>query len=143
MTYLVLGSNSFAGATYVDDLLRRGEKVIGVSRSQPPSPALKPYATNENIRQYTFHQLDLNLDFTAIKALIADTKPAYIVDFASQSMVAESWLNPDQWYTTNVVAKSRLHQFLLNCDFLIRYIRISTPEVYGHSDEKISETHPF
>jgi hypothetical protein len=27
-----------------------------------------------------------------------------------RSMVAESWLHPDQWYQTNVVANVRLHE---------------------------------
>jgi dTDP-glucose 4,6-dehydratase len=37
-------------------------------------------------------------------------EPSYVVNFAAQSMVAESWLYPDQWYQTNVVANVKLHE---------------------------------
>ena len=40
MTYLVLRSNSFAGATLVKHLLNKEANVIGVSRSQQPSDTL-------------------------------------------------------------------------------------------------------
>lgn len=136
MTYFILGSNSFAGSVFVDELLSQGERVVGISRSEEPSDVLKPYAKHKELKNFTFYQLDLNQNFPAIKNLIEKYKPSYVVDFASQSMVAESWQYPEQWYTTNIVAKVRLHDFLRQCDFLERYIRISTPEVYGHSDQK-------
>lgn len=143
MKYFVLGSNSFAGATFVDEMLSQGEEVIGVSRSPEPNAVLRPYANHPHLKNFRFHPLDLNQDFAEIKALIHQYKPQYVVDFASQSMVAESWRYPDQWYMTNIVAKVRLHDFLRNCDFLERYVRISTPEVYGHVDDKIKEDHSF
>ena len=34
--FLVIGSNSFSGASFVDFLLRKGADVIGVSRSPRP-----------------------------------------------------------------------------------------------------------
>ena len=49
-------------------------------------------------------------------------------------MVAESWTAPAQWYTTNIVAKVRLHDWLRQQSWLERYVRISTPEVYGSHD---------
>lgn len=143
MTYLVLGSNSFAGSTFVDEMLSQDEQVIGVSRSEQPIDALRPYTNNNQLNNFTFYPYDLNQHFDEIKNLIAKYKPEYVVDFAAQSMVAESWQYPDQWYTTNIVAKVRLHDFLRTCDFLERYVRISTPEVYGHSDQKITEDQPF
>ena len=143
MKYLVLGSNSFAGSTFVNEVLFQGEHVVGISRSDKPNAVLQPYAQNKNLKNFTFYALDLNKNFSDVKKIISEFKPNYIVDFAAQSMVAESWVYPDQWYTTNIVAKVRLHDFLRTCDFLERYIRISTPEVYGHVDGKITEAHPF
>ncbi|OGT16431.1 MAG: hypothetical protein A3I12_00830 [Gammaproteobacteria bacterium RIFCSPLOWO2_02_FULL_38_11] len=143
MSYFILGSNSFSGATYVNQLLLRGECVIGISRSSQPHPVLCPYHSNPNYKNFYFYQLDLNRHAQKIFDVINKHKPKYIIDFASQSMVAESWLSPEAWYTTNIVAKVRLHQYLRQCDFLERYIRISTPEVYGHTPEKITETARF
>lgn len=143
MKYLVLGSNSFAGSTFVDEILLQDVQVIGISRSKRPHAVLCPYVKNKNLRNFTFHALDLNQHLPEIKGIIHQFKPNYVIDFAAQSMVAESWVYPDQWYTTNIVAKVRLHDYLRTCDFLDRYIRISTPEVYGHVPEKITEEQPF
>lgn len=142
MTYLVLGSNSFAGSTYIQELLARGEQVIGVSRSPEASSVLLAYS-GASQKNYSFYALDINRDFEEIRQVCQEYKPQYVIDFASQSMVAESWLYPEQWYTTNIVAKVKLHEFLRQTDYLERYVRISTPEVFGHSDIKITEEQPF
>lgn len=142
MKYLVLGSNSFAGATFVNSVLSQDEEVVGISRSQQPNKVLRPYENHPNLKNFTFHQLDLNLDFDQIKNLITKYKPHYIVDFAGQGMVAESWSDPAQWYLTNIVAKVKLHEFLKECSFLQRYVRVSTPEVYGNVEAKMREDHP-
>jgi len=143
MKYFVLGSNSFAGSTFVDEMLSQEEPVVGISRSEQPNVVLRPYANNKNLKNFSFYALDINQDFDAIKQLILKYKPQYVVDFAGQGMVAESWKNPEQWYLTNIVAKVKLHDFLRTCDFIDRYVRVSTPEVYGHSDQPMTEGQAF
>jgi dTDP-glucose 4,6-dehydratase len=49
-------------------------------------------------------------------------------------MVGESWLSPEDWYQTNVVAQVALHDQLRRMLFIQRYLHISTPEVYGHTE---------
>lgn len=139
-TILVLGSNSFSGAHFVAHCLRLGHYVVGVSRSPEPDPVFLPYRTEIGLSgEFTFHQLDLNLDSQKISDLIQQEKPTYVVNFASQSMVAESWENPEQWMMTNVVATVRLHENLRNCPFLRTYVHISTPEVYGTCEGLVPE----
>ena len=53
-----------------------------------------------------------------IKELVNSRKPQYIVNFAAQGMVAESWKTPEHWYQTNVVAQVKLHERLKKLDFL-------------------------
>ena len=43
MTFLIIGSNSFSGASFVRHLLRAGHNVIGISRSAEPNAAYLPY----------------------------------------------------------------------------------------------------
>ncbi len=143
MIYFILGSNSFAGASLVDFLLSAEHQVVGISRSEQPHVILQPYAQNKNLQNFIFHSLDVNTHQDEIIALLRKYKPQYIVDFAGQGMVAESWKNPEQWYLTNIVAKVRLHDFLRTCDFLQRYVRVSTPEVYGSTDQMVSEDQHF
>lgn len=142
--YLVLGSNSFAGSSFVDWLLANGNEVIGISRSPEPNNLILGYAYNpRKDKFFKFFQMDLNNNFEAIVQIIRIEKPSVIIDFAGQGMVAQSWIWPEQWYLTNVLSKVKLHNFLKDCDFLDRYIRISTPEVYGDSKDLIDETAPY
>lgn len=139
MSYLILGSTSFAGSSFIHYLLSQGEQVIGVSRSPEPHPVMQPYYHHANKSAFKAYPYDLNKDLDAIMDLIRQQKPAYIVDFAGQGMVAESWSDPAQWYTTNIISKVKLHQFLKDCDFMQRYVRVSTPEVYGNSEQVMKE----
>lgn len=141
--YVVLGSNSFAGAAFVARALRNGQEVLGINRSAEGSSIFLPYRRERNVRLYNFVQADINTHLPEIIDRISAFRPAVVVDFAGQGMVAESWEHPEQWYTTNIVAKVKLHDFLRKCDWLERYVRISTPEVYGSTDGLVGENAPF
>ncbi|NCX93870.1 MAG: NAD-dependent epimerase/dehydratase family protein [Gammaproteobacteria bacterium] len=141
--YLVLGSNSFAGSNVVKLLLSRGDAVVGASRSKEPHPTLLAYHGHPEQGRFSFHPLDLNQHSAELFELISREKPNVIVDLAGQGMVAESWQTPEEWYQTNIVSKVKLHNFLRQCDFLDRYVRVSTPEVYGHQDHFVTEGQSF
>ena len=67
--------------------------------------------------------------------IIKKFRPNYIVNFAAQGMVSESWLNPLHWYQTNLLSQVALHDELRKLNFIEKYIHITTPEVYGSTDE--------
>jgi dTDP-glucose 4,6-dehydratase len=141
--YLIIGSNSFSGASFVDYLLDQGESVIGVSRSPEPHRAFLPYRWSGKDANFKFYNHDLNSGLDRIMALVNSERPAYVVNFAAQSMVAESWKNPEHWFMTNVVSTVRLHERLRHCDFLEKYVHVTTPEVYGSTSGFIKEDAPF
>ncbi len=139
---LVIGSNSFSGASFVDYVLREGTEVIGVSRSQEPNPISLPYKSQQNAN-FRFYQMDLNHHLEQVMDLIREFRPGYIINFAAQSMVAESWQNPEHWFVTNAVSNVKLHDQLRRCDFLEKYVHISTPEVYGSCRGLVRESTPY
>ncbi|MBV5302738.1 MAG: GDP-mannose 4,6-dehydratase [Chlorobium sp.] len=141
-TVFIVGSNSFSGATFTDFALQQGAKVIGVSRSPEPFDAFLPYKWH-NHDNFTFYPLDLNSHPNEITTLLQDTKPAYVVNFAALSMVAESWQNPSDWFMTNTVSTIKFHDALRKVDFLKRYVHVSTPEVYGSCTGFVKENFPF
>ena len=143
MSYLILGSNSFAGSSFVNYLLTKEENIIGISRSKELHPVMQPYFNHSNKRAFKFFQLDINQDTQLLFELIKQHKPRYIVDFVGQSgIVAESWNNPTEWYQTNIISKTNLHHFLKDCDFLERYVKVSTPAVYGNTPKKVLANAP-
>jgi dTDP-glucose 4,6-dehydratase len=138
--FAVLGSNSFAGAAFVARAVADGADVIGFNRSLESSSIFLPYRNIKSGGSYTFIQADINYDLDAILGRLDIFRPQVVVDFAGQGMVAESWQNPAQWYNTNIVAKVKLHDQLRCRDWMERYVRISTPEVYGSQESLLKET---
>lgn len=141
--YLILGSNSFSGATFADFLAAAGHDVIATSRSAEPHDAFLPYKWEKRPGNVSFQKIDLNHDLDALKTLLNREKPTHVVNFAAQSMVGESWINPDHWMMTNVVSAVRLHDLLRNYDGLERYVHVTTPEAYGSTEGWVKEGAPF
>lgn len=142
-TCLVIGSNSFSGACFVSHLLQQGYDVIGSSRSLEPNEAFLPYCWQTSHGKFSFHQCDLNRDLRGLMTVVRRYKTPYVINFSAQSMVAESWLHPGDWFTTNTVSTVNLHDELRKCDFLKRYVHVSTPEVYGSCSGFVDESFPF
>jgi dTDP-glucose 4,6-dehydratase len=142
-TFLILGSNSFSGATFCDFLAAKGFRVLATSRSDEPNEAFLPYKWQKREGSVAFRRIDLNHDLDALDALIRAERPTHVVNFAAQSMVGESWLYPDQWMMTNVVSAVRLHDRLRKHDFIERYVHVTTPEVYGSTEGWVRENQPF
>ncbi len=140
---VVIGSNSFSGAHFVTHLLGEGSQVIGTSRSEEPNPVFLPYKKSKNLGAFEFVKADLNQDLPRLSALLNEFKPDYVVNFAAQSMVAESWQNPEHWFQTNVVGQVKLHDQLRKMSFLKKYVHISTPEVYGSCEGNVTEDAVF
>ena len=128
----VIGSNSFSGAFFIRHALEQGYAVTGVSRSPEPDPVFLPYAwPGVDKSRFVFLRADLNTDLDEIMRAMQRDEPGYVVNFAAQGMVAESWRHPEQWLRTNTVSQVRLHDRLRSCRWLKKYVQISTPEVYG------------
>jgi len=142
----VIGSNSYTAAVFIEHCLNEGLDVVGISRSAELAPSFLPYRwmPKEKVAaSFRFHQLDLNHHTAEIIRLIRDFQPEQVVNFAAQGMVAESWLYPEHWYETNVVANVRLHDQLRQCKFLRNYVHVSTPEVYGSCRGLVGENTPM
>ena len=127
--FLVLGSNSFSGATFCDFLAQAGHDVLATSRSEEAHVALLPYKWGQHTGRVRFRRIDINHDLDALAELLNSERPTHVVNFAAQSMVAESWAHPDQWMMTNVVSTVRLLEILRRSDLLERYVHVTTPEV--------------
>jgi len=140
--FVVIGSNSFSGASFIGYLLDRGYEVVGISRSPEAEPVFLPYKKKRQ-QAFAFYQLDLNRDLDRIIEVIREFAPHYLVNFAAQGMVAESWQNPEHWFQTNVLAHIKLHERLRQSDFLGKYVNISTPEVYGNCTGNVKEDAPY
>jgi len=145
MKVAIIGSNSFSGSTFVKYLINKKIKVFGFSRSNEANKLFTPYKLIKNYKNFfIFTKADLNKikDIKKIVNLIKKNKIQYVLNFAAQGMVAESWINPEHWYNTNVVSNSILINKLKDLN-IKKYVNFSTPEVYGDTRDLISEHDKF
>lgn len=139
---MVVGSNSFSGSHFVAHCLEQGLGVVGISRSPEFDECFLPYRWAPG-GDFQFHQLDLNRDLSQIMDLVRAFEPDYVVNFAAQGMVAQSWSSPRDWLMTNTVSMIDFHDQLRHCGFLKKFVQASTPEVYGNTAKVIREDAPF
>ncbi len=146
--FVIIGSNSFSGSSFINYILKTNPeaKVVGLSRSQEYKECFLPY-NKLGSNNFHFYQYNLNYQLNDIMTLIIEFKPDYIVNFAAQGMVGQSWNEPDQWFRTNCLGIMNLANCLSNeprvKTFIKRYVQISTPEVYGTVSGKVSENQPL
>ena len=117
MKYAVLGSDSFSGGHFCRFLREHGDDVIPLGR-----------------------RYDINRDLDDIGRILHLEQPHYVVNFIAKGLVAESWREPAEWVRTNVLAQTQLVEILRFLP-IIRYVHVSTPEVYGSGAH--SEDSPF
>ena len=142
--FMVLGSNSFSGSHFCKHLIEQGCKVLATSRSVEAADVFLPYKwAGISSNDLSFVQLDLNKDDNTFSHLLSSFRPEYIVNFAAQSMVAQSWDYPSDWVDTNVGALTRVIESLKTYHGLEKFVHVTTPEVYGSTADLISENHPF
>jgi len=141
----VIGSNSFSGASFAAYCLSLGMDVLGISRSRELARVFLPYKWDNpgKSASFRFEKLDINRDTDKIADSIRKFRPDYIINFAAQSMVAQSWDHPEHWFETNVVGNVKLHDKIRNFNFIKKYVHVSTPEVYGNCAGRVTESMPF
>jgi dTDP-glucose 4,6-dehydratase len=142
--FAVIGSNSFSGSSLIKSLIGGGHQVLGFSRSSELAAEYLPYRwVSAQPGSFKFVQSDINADTDTILEALDNFRPRYIINFAAQGMVAESWDHPEDWYTTNIVGQVRLVEKLKTFDFYDKFIQFTTPEVYGNTTGWITEEQGF
>ena len=151
MKFLVTGGAGFIGSAFVRLLLSgpgRASEVINLDKLT--------YAGNlENLEQvagdarYRFVHADI-CDAGRVHALVAETRPDVIVNFAAESHVDRSILSPAPVFETNLrgtftlLEAARAHR-------TPRFLQVSTDEVYGsiqapheaHEDYPLRASSPY
>ena len=142
MRILILGSGSFAGQALFSDLKNNGFNVFGINRSPIKSKEYWPWIKNfkNNIDWISFN---IKSEPEKFKTILKSINPTHIVDFMGQGMVSQSWDNPKLWYQTNLSEKSFILENIRELGELKKYVRASTPEVFGSNTIFINEKSNF
>jgi len=127
---LIIGSNSFSAGSLIHLLLKKKLKVYGISRSKINKKKFLRF--NPKDKNFKFKNLDINKNHNEIINLIKKIKPNYVINYASQSMVGQSWNDAPDWFYTNSFSIVKLYDSISKLKNTVKLIHISTPEVYGN-----------
>ena len=129
-TILVTGGAGFIGNCFCKLLLkeRKDWKVVNVdSLTYAANPnTIKEELNNPN---YKFYKVDIR-DRKAIEDIFEKEKPNIVVNFAAESHVDRSILDPESFLTTNIIGTEVLMDACRKYG-IERYHQVSTDEVYG------------
>lgn len=84
----------------------------------------------ESIAQEKFYQGDLVKDVALLDKVFKEEKPEAVVHFAAMSLVGESVINPQKYFTNNLVGALNLLKVMLE-NKVLKIVFSSTAAVYG------------
>lgn len=127
---LVTGGAGFIGNCFCKLLLKERQewRVINIDSL---TYAANPNTINEELKNpnYTFYKVDIR-NREAIEEIFKNEKPDIVVNFAAESHVDRSILDPESFLTTNIIGTEILMDACRKFG-VERFHQVSTDEVYG------------
>jgi dTDP-glucose 4,6-dehydratase len=142
---LVTGGAGFIGSNFVLSTLKHGGEPIVNLDKLTYAGNLRNLEAVRNDSRHVFVQGDIG-DRELVRRLLSQYKPRAIVHFAAESHVDRSIAGPAAFIETNVVGTFSLLEEARAFSGDIRFLHVSTDEVYGSlgpADPPFTETTPY
>jgi dTDP-glucose 4,6-dehydratase len=140
-TFLVTGSSGFIATNMIKLLLKKG-RVILIDKNRSKNINLS------NNKKILFFKSNIN-NKKLVSSLLKNFKPDYIINFAAETHVDKSIDSPNKFIKNNIngvfTLLTVIRNYLKQSNKEIKFIQISTDEVYGDIPKKIKskETDPL
>ena len=125
---LITGHTGFKGFWLAMILRSMGANVVGVSLKTDPNKKSHFNSLNGEDLIKTFF-LDIK-DLHSLKELTNQIKPDYIFHLAAQALVAESFKDPINTFTTNTIGSINLLESMRDANYKSNLIMITSDKVY-------------
>ncbi len=119
---LVTGGAGYIGSITVQVLKKEGFEPIIFDSLET--------GHKESIAQEKFYQGDLVKDINLLDGVFKKEKPEAVIHFAAMSLVGESVVNPQKYFTNNLVGALNLLKVMLD-NRVLKIVFSSTAAVYG------------
>ena len=131
-TIIVTGGLGFIGSNLIKLLEKKNYYIINIDKIN--------YSSNvknipDNIQNYKFYKEDIN-NRTAIKNIINKYNPKIIYNLAAETHVDRSIDDPKNFINSNILGIYNLLEVIRSLKKKIKFIQISTDEVYGDIENK-------
>lgn len=127
---LITGHTGFKGSWLTVWLKKMGVSIVGISKSIPTNPSLfELAAVGEGIKSIFGDIRDYNF----LKQIIDETKPEIIFHLAAQSLVKQSYLNPIETYSTNVMGTVNLLEAIKESNTKV-VVNVTSDKCYENND---------
>ncbi|MBI4182107.1 MAG: GDP-mannose 4,6-dehydratase [Candidatus Aenigmarchaeota archaeon] len=129
---LVTGATGFIGSELVARLSKE-YAVTALVRTTSNRHALDPLKDALNAIEVRYANLT---DFSAVRRLVKDAAPQYIVHAGAATAVRHSYENPLEFQETNHTATVNLVHAALDLPAFKKFVFASTMEIYGWQDQR-------
>lgn len=130
-TVLVTGHTGFKGSWLTLTLLAMGAKVVGVAL--PPKTEKDIFVLTGLESRVSHHEFDIR-NFERLLALISSEKPDVVFHLAAQPLVRQSYEEPLETITTNVVGTTNVLEALRLSRCAKAAVIITTDKVYENRE---------
>lgn len=156
-TYLVTGAAGFIGSNFVKYLLKKYGKDIQIIIVDALTYAGNLASIKDEIEldNVSFVKSDI-ADYETIKSVFTNNDIDYVVNFAAESHVDRSITNPKLFLETNIIGTQNMLQCAREAWYVgkdemgnpvykdgVKYLQISTDEVYGSLEKDFEEAQPL
>ncbi len=128
---LITGHTGFKGAWLSLWLKQLGANVVGFSLGVPTSPSLFEVTSLEND---IIHIKGDVRDLNSLTGVIADYKPEIIFHLAAQSLVRQSYSDPVETYSTNVVGSLNVFEAVRKNNSVKTIINVTSDKCYENKE---------
>jgi CDP-glucose 4,6-dehydratase len=128
---LLTGHTGFKGSWLSLWLQKLGADLVGYSKSIPTKPSLYELSHVENKMISVMGDV---CDLDKLKDVIREHKPEIVIHMAAQSLVQESYKNPIETYTTNVLGTVNVMQSIRDVNCVRVLINVTSDKCYENND---------
>lgn len=124
---LITGHTGFKGSWMCEVLLAMGAEVIGYALNPPTNPSLFELCELGNRINSVIGDIR---DLEHLQKVFYDTKPEIVIHMAAQPIVRESYRNPVDTYSINVMGTVNILECVRKCESVRSFVNVTTDKVY-------------
>ena len=128
---LITGHTGFKGSWMCELLLQQGAQVIGYALEPPTNPSLFEML---KLDKKIHHVIGDIRDLEHLMQVFKETQPEIVIHMAAQPLVRESYKNPVDTYSTNVMGTVNVCECVRQNTCVKSFVNVTTDKVYKNKE---------